>query len=161
MNVRHFAKSDQSELFSTRELELCCDLVPSVSLIPVSLAASLASQRALACSFIHRSPPALWPNRPPSLLHLFLYNFLAFLLSLPSLPAVSFSLAVHLLQSVSLSLLRGFLGLCLPHGEGSCLFLLFSSLPLFAGKNEKMCQQGSWVERKQPEETREVKMKEV
>lgn len=137
----------------------------SVCLISVSLAASRASQCALTCSFIHRSPPALWPNRPPFLLHLFLYHFLAFLLSVLSLPAGSFSLAVHLLQSVSLSPLRGFLGLCLPHGEGSCLALLFpaASSPPSArrNRNEKTCQQGSWVERKQPEVTREVGIKKL
>lgn len=74
-------------------------------LMSVCLAVSLASQRALTCSFIRQLPLALLVHHPPFLLHLLLYHFLADHVSLylPSClcgcppPSVSFSAFVCLM----------------------------------------------------------------
>lgn len=88
-------------------------------LMSVCLAVSLASQRALTCSFIHQSPLALWVIHPPFLLHLFLYHFLADHLSLYPSPLLSHWLSA----SLSLSLCsKAFLAfVCLVGKGGACL----------------------------------------
>ena len=109
-------------------------LLPLVCLTFVCLAVSLASQHALTCAFIHQSPPALWVNRPPFLVHLLPCHVLADHLSL-------------LLSHSSCLLLSDYPPICLSllswplfRGEGSVSFLLFpavSSLPLLAEKEMK------------------------
>lgn len=99
---------------------------------PSCLAVSLASQRALTCSFIHPSPPALralpsspypppvslaqlnWPSRQPSV----------FLCNPPPSHLLSSPLSLGLSRCLSVFLLTCSLCFCLSDGNAWCTFLV-------------------------------------